>query len=90
MQQVNKEGFAVVSETILNSINKDAEPRARLTYTIKEACAMIGISRSTLWKAIRTGRLGCYRIGRRVMFSEEHMTGYLKLHEKSGRSHSLK
>ena len=51
---------------------------------------IIGISRSTLWKAIRTGRLGCYRIGRRVMFSEEHMTGYLKLHEKTGRSHSLK
>jgi excisionase family DNA binding protein len=79
-----------VSETILNSTDQDERPRTRLTYSIKEACAMIGISRSTLWKAIRTGRLGCYRIGRRVMFSEEHMTGYLKLHEKSGRGHSMK
>ena len=79
-----------MNETILDSADKDGRPKTRLTYTIKEACAMIGISRSTLWKAIRTGRLGCYRIGRRVMFSEEHMTGYLKLHEKSGRSHSLK
>ena len=78
-----------MSETILNSPDKDERPQMRLTYTIKDACAMIGISRSTLWKAIRTGRLGCYRIGRRVLFSEEHMTGYLKLHEKSGRSHSL-
>ena len=72
----------VVSETILNNAEKDERPQMRLTYTIKEACAMIGISRSTLWKAIRTGRLGCYRIGRRVMFSEEHMTGYLKASRK--------
>ena len=79
-----------MSETILKNAEQDERPRPRLTYTIKEACAMIGISRSTLWKAIRTGRLSCYRIGRRVMFSEEHMTGYLKLHEKNGKSHSLK
>lgn len=79
-----------MSNTISNGTEKDKKPRTRLTYTIKEACAMIGISRSTLWKAIRTGRLGCYRIGRRVMFSEEHMTGYLKLHEKTSKSHSLK
>jgi excisionase family DNA binding protein len=78
-----------VSENILSRADQDERTRTRLTYTIKEACVIIGISRTTLWKAIRTGRLGCYRIGRRVMFSEEHMTGYLKLHEKSGRSHSF-
>jgi excisionase family DNA binding protein len=79
-----------VSKTILNSIDKQERPRTRLTYTIKEACVIIGVSRSTLWKAIRTGRLSCFRVGRRVLFSEEHMTGYLKLHEKTGRSRSLK
>ena len=78
-----------MSETILNGAGGVERTHSRLTYTVKEACAIIGISRTTLWKAVRTGRLGCYRIGRRVMFSEEHMTGYLKLHEKSGRSHSF-
>ena len=79
-----------MSQTLLNGNGNEGGQRTRLTYTIKEACVIIGISRSTLWKAIRAGKLGCYRIGRRVMFSEEHMTGYLKLHEKSGRNHSLK
>ena len=80
----------MASKAILNGADKDERPQTRLTYTIKEACMIIGISRTTLWKAIRTGRLGCYRVGRRVLFSEEHMVGFLKLHEKADRHHTLR
>lgn len=76
----------MVSKTMLTGADKDEGTRARLTYTIKEACVIIGISRTTLWKAIRKGRIGCYRVGRRVLFSEEHMIGFLKLHEKANRA----
>jgi excisionase family DNA binding protein len=70
--------------------NRDSQEglQVRLTYTIPEACLIIGISRTTLWKAIRTGKLSCYKIGRRILFSEEHMTGFLKLNEKAGKSRS--
>ena len=77
-----------MSRTILTNAYKDESTQARLTYTIEEACMIIGISRTTLWKAIRAGKLSCYRIGRRVLFSEEHMTGFLKLNEKINKSRS--
>lgn len=80
----------VMNRTILQSGDTVAPQRARLTYTVKEACLIIGISRTTLWRAIRKGRLGCYRVGRRVLLSEEHMTGFLKLHEKGSRNYSLR
>ena len=72
------------------SADKNEGERARLTYTIKEACVIIGISRTTLWEAIRKGRIGCYRVGRRVLFSEEQMIGFLKLHEKANKNHPLR
>jgi excisionase family DNA binding protein len=74
-----------VSTSVLESGNRVNQFQKRLTYTVKEACGIIGISRTTLWRAIRKGRLGCYRVGRRVLLSEEHMTGFLKSHEKGTR-----
>ncbi len=79
-----------MSGTISTNLDKNVRSQARLTYTIQEACGIIGISRTTLWRAIRKGRLGCYRVGRRVLLSEEHMISFLKLHEKGNRSHSLR
>ncbi len=78
-----------MSTTVLESSDRVDHLHKRLTYTVKEACGIIGISRTTLWRAIRKGRLGCYRVGRRVLLSEEHMTGFLKLHEKGSRNYLL-
>lgn len=54
----------------------------KLGYSIKEAERITGIGRTTLWKAINKGRLKCFKVGRRVLFSSEHLQDFLKLHEK--------
>jgi excisionase family DNA binding protein len=40
----------------------------KLTYTIAEACMALQISRTTLWKLVKSHRLKPVRIGRRVLF----------------------
>ena len=40
----------------------------RLTYCIPEVCEALQISRTTLWKLVRSRRLKPVRIGRRVLF----------------------
>jgi len=41
----------------------------KLTYSIPEVCEALQISRTTLWKLVRSRRLKPVRIGRRVLFS---------------------
>lgn len=41
----------------------------RLTYTVPEAAALLGISRNTTYEAIRTGQIPAIRIGRRLVIS---------------------
>jgi len=51
----------------------------KLTYSIPEVCDALQISRTTLWKLVRSRRLKPVRIGRRVLFSlkavEEFLNG---------------
>jgi excisionase family DNA binding protein len=51
----------------------------KLTYSISEVCKALQISRTTLWKLVRSRRLKPVRIGRRVLFSlktlEEFVNG---------------
>jgi excisionase family DNA binding protein len=50
-----------------------------LTYSIPEVCEALQISRTTLWKLVRSRRLKPVRIGRRVLFGlkavEEFLNG---------------
>lgn len=39
----------------------------RLVYSVAEACAAAGIRRTTLYKAIRTGKLRAVKCGRRTL-----------------------
>ena len=39
--------------------------------------------RTTVWRLIRDGQLSCYRVGRRVYFSREHVAGLLRRCERS-------
>jgi excisionase family DNA binding protein len=54
----------------------------KLSYSIKEAEKITGVGRTTLWKAINNGKLRCFKVGRRVLFSSEHLKEFLKSHEK--------
>lgn len=51
----------------------------KLTYSIPEVCKALQISRTTLWKLVKSRRLKPVRIGRRVLFPlraiEEFLNG---------------
>lgn len=46
-----------------------------------EAARRCGISRLTLFRARKAGRIGFYRIGRRILFSETHISDFLNVAE---------
>ena len=62
----------------------DDKDVSRLGLSIKEAISITGLGRTTLWKAIRKGKLRCFKIGRRVLFSPDHLQEFLHSHESSG------
>jgi excisionase family DNA binding protein len=56
----------------------------KLTYSIPEVCEALQISRTTLWKLVRSRRLKPVRIGRRVLFPlrgiDEFLNGERTVH----------
>jgi excisionase family DNA binding protein len=48
----------------------------------KEAARELGISRITLFRARHAGRISCYRIGSRVVYSRQHLLDFLQACEK--------
>jgi len=50
-------------------------------YSRREAIAAVGISKSTLIRAIRSEELGYYQIGRRVLHSGSHLIDWMKRRE---------
>jgi len=54
----------------------------KLGYSVKEAEKITGIGRTTLWKAVTKGKLKHFKVGRRVLFSSEHLKEYLKSCER--------
>jgi len=64
-------------------INPNLE-RKRAKYTVEDVQQLCGgISRSTVMREIRRKRLACYRAGRTLRFSEEHITKYLERVEQA-------
>ena len=60
--------------------------RKRAKYTVEDVRQLCGgISRSTVMREIRRKRLACYRAGRTLRFSEEHITKYLEKVEQAVR-----
>jgi excisionase family DNA binding protein len=49
----------------------------KLAYSIPEVCEALQISRTTLWKLVRSRRLKPVRIGRRVLFSMKAIEEFL-------------
>jgi excisionase family DNA binding protein len=53
----------------------------------KQAAQWLGVSRITLLRARMAGRIGAYRIGARVLYSEEkHLRPFLEACERKPRS----
>jgi excisionase family DNA binding protein len=50
----------------------------RMTMTVEQAAAALGVSRGTAYEAVRTGQLPTIRIGRRVLVPIEGLQALLR------------
>ena len=68
-----------VNEVEIQSSDK---PLRKIGYSYKEAQRITGLGRTTLWQAVGDGRLKCFKVGRRTLFSAKHLRDFMKLYEK--------
>lgn len=63
--------------------DKASEPK----YTKDETAKLIGVSPITVWREIKRGRLGCYRVcgGRVLLIGKSHIEKYLSESEQQTR-----
>ncbi|HEX4407374.1 MAG TPA: helix-turn-helix domain-containing protein [Xanthobacteraceae bacterium] len=52
--------------------------RAPLAYTIRQACSLAGIGRTTIYAEIKSGRLRARKIGRRTLILSDELMDYLR------------
>jgi excisionase family DNA binding protein len=51
----------------------------------KQAAELIGVSVVTIDRAIANKKIGCYRIGRSIRFSQQHLDDFLKSCEQKAK-----
>ena len=61
-------------------------PKERLTLTIVEAAAVLGIGRNTCYELARTGRLPILRLGKRIVVPKEALERLLADAGKDGQA----
>lgn len=77
------------SDVMSSEVSNQSVPvLPKLGYSIKEAVAITGVGRTTLWKAIDEGKLKCFKVGRRRLFSIQHLEDFLELYESGSTSQS--
>lgn len=54
----------------------------KATMTEAEFAKAVGVSRVTLWRMRKRGELPHYRLGKRILYGQEHIRQFLKLHEQ--------
>lgn len=59
-------------------IREDQMNDNRLTMTVEQAAAALGVSRGTAYAAVRAGQLPTVRIGRRVLVPTEGLRSFLR------------
>jgi excisionase family DNA binding protein len=52
-------------------------PSEKLAYGIKEAASALGIGRTTLWRAIKDGKLPAVKVGNRTLLRTEALQTWL-------------
>ena len=54
-------------------LHTSADPPIKLTYTVPEAAALLGISRSTAYECVRRGEIPSLTLGRRVLIARAQL-----------------
>lgn len=57
-------------------------PVPKIGYSIKEATKITGLGRTSLFYAVEAGKLRCFKVGRRVLFSLKHLEDFMASYEK--------
>lgn len=57
----------------------------KATYTEKELCALIGISRMTAYRLREAGKLSYCRVGDKILYLPRHIDEFLSRAEKRAR-----
>ncbi len=69
------------------STNKSGTSNAKQCFSRSEAASCIGVSVITLDRAVAGKKLACYRIGRRIIFSQTHLDDFLSSNEHKAKNH---
>jgi len=72
----------IVREELAASSQEITTAPPTQAYSEKEVCERVGISRETAKKMRDKGRLKFTQIGRRIVYTDEHITEFLKANEK--------
>jgi excisionase family DNA binding protein len=60
-------------------------PPDKLTYTIKEAAAALGVGRTTLWRAVSDGKLPAVKFGSRTLIPADGLRQWISAMPRSGK-----
>jgi excisionase family DNA binding protein len=75
-------------QTTANPAPSTTIPTPEVTYSEAEAAVRLGISRPTLLRLRKDGRISYYRIGARVVYSEaRHLRPFLESCERQSENH---
>jgi len=61
----------------------DTLPPERATYTIVEAAEILGIARSSAYRAARTGEIPTIKIGRRILVARQALADIIGKHGRT-------
>ena len=77
--QLREDANEIASSSLEGEISKEGEKSKvpKLTYSVPEVCQALQISRTTLWKLIKSRRLKPIRIGRKLLFSLKAVEEFL-------------
>jgi excisionase family DNA binding protein len=56
--------------------------KEKLLLTEAELVNQLGLNRTTIWRARKSGKLGHYKLGGRVLYSAAQVNEFLTAHEK--------
>jgi excisionase family DNA binding protein len=57
--------------------SNETQPSERLAYKPEELSALLGIGRSSVYEALRTGAIRSTRLGRRIVVSKQAIDEFL-------------
>lgn len=58
------------------------EQSERLSYTVDEACAVTGLNRNAVYRAIGANQMTTFKVGKRRMVSARALRDFIEVKEK--------